>query len=98
VVSLAKEGDENLRKGEDRIQSQAVGKLSRTYSQKGLGMASKKGLYLFEKIIPVRIEGKKGIIEIPLKHTIGAIHWTVRDGIDHMISAADMARRPRTGL
>jgi hypothetical protein len=61
-------------------------------------MANKKGLYFFEKIIPVGVKGKKGIIEIPLKHTIRAVHWTVSDDIDHMISAADMARCPRTGF
>jgi hypothetical protein len=51
-----------------------------------------------KKVIPVGVKGEKGIIEIPLKDAVGAIHWAIGDGINHMIPAADMMGGSRTGL
>jgi hypothetical protein len=63
-----------------------------------LTINGKESLYLLKEVIPIGIEGEKRIIEISLKNTIGTIHWTVGDGIDHIITTADMLRGPWTGL
>jgi hypothetical protein len=61
-------------------------------------MARKKSFDLLKKIFPVGIKGEKGIIEIPLKHTVGTIHRAVRNGIDDVVSAADVIGCSRTRL
>jgi hypothetical protein len=63
-----------------------------------LRIAGKEVIDLLKKVIPVGIKGEKGIIEVPLKNTIGTIHRTIGDRIDHMVTAADMLGGPRTGL
>jgi hypothetical protein len=64
----------------------------------GLAIARKEGIDLLKKVIPVGVKGEKGIIEIPLQDAVGAIHWAIGDGINHMIPAADMMGGSRTGL
>jgi hypothetical protein len=51
-----------------------------------------------KKIIPVGVKGEKGIIEIPLENTVGAIHWTIGNRVDDMVSAANMVRGSRAGF
>jgi hypothetical protein len=98
MIPLGKERDKDWGDGKDRIQRQAVRKLAGPQPEKGLRMARKKSFDLLKKILPVGIKGEKGIIEIPLKHAIRAIHWAVGDGIDDMVSATDVVGCSRTGL
>jgi hypothetical protein len=57
-----------------------------------------KGIYFLKKVIPVGVKGEKRIIEVPLKNTVRAIHRAIRDGIDHIVAAADMSGSPWAGL
>jgi hypothetical protein len=61
-------------------------------------MAREKRFDLLKKIFPVGIKGKEGIVEIPLKHTVRTIHRAVGDGIDYVVSAADVTGCPWTRL
>jgi len=98
LISLGEERDEDLRKREDGIQGQTVGEFSCAQPKKWVGMTGKKSLYFLKKIVPVRVEGEERIGKVALKDTVRAIHRTIGDGIDHMISATDMVRGPGTGL
>ena len=98
MIPLGKERDKDWGDGKDRIQRQAVRKLAGPQPEKGLGTAREKSFDLLKKILPVGIKGEKGIIEIPLKHAIRAIHWAVGDGIDDVVSAADVTGCPRARL
>ena len=58
----------------------------------------KESFYLLEKVIPVGIKVEKWIIEISLKHAVRAIHRAIANGVDHIVTAADMIGSSRTGL
>jgi hypothetical protein len=64
----------------------------------GPRIAGKKGIDLLKEIIPVCVKSEKGIIEIPLENTVGAIHRTIGHRVDDMVSAANMVRSSRTRL
>jgi hypothetical protein len=55
-----------------------------------LEIPRKEGIDLPKEVIPVGVKGEKGIIEIPLENTVGAIHRTIGDGVHHIVTAADM--------
>jgi hypothetical protein len=95
MIPLCKERDKDWGDGKDRIQRQAVRKLAGPQPEKGLRMAREKSFDLLKKILPVGIKGEKGIIEIPLEHAIRAIHRTVGDRIDDVVSATDVTGCPR---
>jgi hypothetical protein len=61
-------------------------------------MAREKRFDLLKKIFPVGIKGKEGIVKIPLKYTVRTIHRAVGDGIDDVVSAADVTGCPWTRL
>jgi len=58
----------------------------------------KECIYFLKKVLPIGVKGEKRIIKVSLEDAVGAIQWAICDGIDHMVSAADMVGSPRTGL
>ena len=58
----------------------------------------KKGFYLLQKLIPIGVEGQERVVEVPLKDAVGAIHRTVGQGINDVISATDVVGSSRTGF
>ena len=57
-------------------------------------MDREESIYLLKKVIPISVKGEKWIIEVPLKDTVGAIHWAIGNGIDHIVPATDMIGSP----
>ncbi len=52
----------------------------------------------FKKVVPIGVHREKWIIEVALKNAIGTVHHTIRNSIDHIISATDVVGCSRTGL
>jgi hypothetical protein len=98
MILLGKETDEDWGDGKNPIQCQAVRKLTGSQPEKISRMAREKSFDLLKKVLPVRIKSEEGIIEISLKHTVRTIHRAISDGIEDMVSAADVVGCPWTRL
>ena len=65
---------------------------------RGMGDRSRGSLYLLNQVIPIGVKIEKWIVKVFLEDTIRAIHRAIGDGVDHIVTAADMVGSSGTGF